>query len=345
MKTFIISIILLLAINLYSSAQNLITVQNGSKVQFYTSLDSAYVHSADGDTIYVPGGSYDVSKITIRKQLFIFGVGYNPDSTKATNFSYLTGTLTIDPGIKGGLLTGFALCRINLDAVSNYTLTRCNVGTIIFTPSGGSSLSSDNIFIENVIGYLDGGESTNNLFQNNIVGLFGNFSSNNMFNHNIVLGSYSTCGGGGSGSPEGNVSSSTIENNIIIGTISNDTRNCTINNNLFVNSNGSSNGSFYLTNGNIGSNNYIIGLGSLFVKYPANNSTAYNYSDDFHLMSNSPGKNAATDGSDIGIYGGQFSWQDGAIPINPHIQKNIVSTNTDAKGNLKVNITVEAQHH
>jgi len=346
MKTFFISTFLLLAFSISSTAQNLITVQNGNKVQFYTSLDSAYVHSSDGDTLYIPGGSYDVSGLIITKQLFIIGSGHNPDSTAATNISNLSGNLTIAPGAKGGFLTGFSLCQLYLGDTSinasNYTIERCNIGVITFVKNGSSPMASNNLFTENIIGNVDGGESTNNLFQNNIIGMISNFSSNNTFNHNIILSVYSTtCAGGASGSPEGNISGSTIKNNIIFGTISTDTKNCTIDNNIFSSIYGSI--TINLINGNVGSNNLIVGSGSLFVKYPVNNHYGFDYSADFHLISTCIGKNAGTGGSDIGIYGGTFPWKDGSLPYNPHIKANSVFGATDVNGNLKVNITVEAQ--
>jgi Pyruvate/2-oxoacid:ferredoxin oxidoreductase delta subunit len=80
-----------------------------------------------------------------------------------------------------------------------------------------------------------------------------------------------------------------------------------------------------------------------------NNLISYNIYDifynGFHLNPLSPGINAGTDGTDIGIYGGLYSWKDGSIPFNPHIQQKTISGTTDNNGNLNVNIKVEAQDH
>ncbi len=345
MKTLLALAITLLAISSGGFAQNLIAVEKGSNVKFYTAIDTAIVHASDGDTLYIPGGNFDVSGITITKQLYIFGVGYNPDSTKATNTSFLSGELTIAPGSKGGLLTGCALCKVNLGTTSNYTFTRCNIGTIIFTKAGStSSQASNNYFIENVVGKVDGGEAKNNIFLNNFIGILSNFSSGNTFNHNIISGSYSNCSG--SGNTENvadNITGSTFENNIFMGW-NFSANNSNLLNNLFINFGG---GMSSLPSGDISSHNYHIQYpGDTFINYTGGNYISnYNYSDNYHLKSNSPGKNGATDGSDVGIYGGQFSWKDGGIPINPHIQKSIISETTDSHGNLKVNIRVEAQSH
>ena len=191
----------------------------------------------------------------------------------------------------------------------------------------------------------------NNNFSTNFIGILSNFSTGNTFNHNIISSSYKDWSGSGiTQNVADSVYSSTFENNIILGT-NFSSKNCNVSNNLFVD--GVGGGSFYpLSGGNIGSNNlhtgWLMSGGGdpyVFVKASYLVLINYSYSDDYHLISTCSGKNAATDSTDIGIYGGQFSWKDGAIPINPHIQQNIVSATTDANGNLKVNIKVEAQNH
>lgn len=69
----------------------------------------------------------------------------------------------------------------------------------------------------------------------------------------------------------------------------------------------------------------------------------YNFKNDFHLQANSSGKNAGSDGTDIGIYGGRFPWKDGGLPITPHIESKFVNGTTDTNGNLNVKIKVAAQ--
>ena len=64
---------------------------------------------------------------------------------------------------------------------------------------------------------------------------------------------------------------------------------------------------------------------------------------NFHLKSVCKGIKAGADGTDMGIYGGMYPWKDGDLPINPHIVSKNIGTTLDASGNLKVNVTVEAQ--
>jgi len=337
MKTFLISTILLLAISLYSTAQNLITVQNGSKVQFYTSLDSAYVHSADGDTLYLPGGSYS-PPAEINKSIHIIGVGHNPDSTSATNFTLINGSIDLRQGASNGSLTGVYLTGNILltDTIYNYSVERCNVGDLSLT-----TFTHNNSFVENVIRTgVYGGNSSNNLFFNNIfnshatlsyTNTFGGFNAGTEFKNNIIFGpisqnSYSIIG-------------TIFENNIFIGGDFYYPTNCVFSNNL-VDSTGYIRWDAY---GNTHDSNLINqGVGSIFVKYTGGGS--FKYTDNYHLKSGSPGKNAGKDGTDIGIYGGVFPWKEGSVPFNPHIISSTIANKTNSDGTLHVSIKVEAQH-
>ena len=64
---------------------------------------------------------------------------------------------------------------------------------------------------------------------------------------------------------------------------------------------------------------------------------------NLRIRTTSPCKNAGTDGTDIGIFGGPAPYKPGAVPFNPHITQSAISAQTDKDGNLKVNIQVSAQ--
>ena len=94
---------------------------------------------------------------------------------------------------------------------------------------------------------------------------------------------------------------------------------------------------------NVGTNNFpYYGISGTFLNADGGQ---FSYSKDYHLQESFPGKNGGTDGTDIGIYGGQYPWKEGSIPFNPHIQLKNISGNTDQNGNLNVNIKVAAQDH
>ena len=333
MKTIFISALMLLAFSFSSMAQNLITVQNGSKVQFYVSLDSAYVHSADGDTLYLPGGSY--GSLTVDKRLHIIGVGHNPDSTKATAKTIM-GDLYLNSGAANGSVTGISFQggKVFNSGFNGYTISRCYINGSIYNVAPVKTNSNISI-TENIIeGELVFYRFSNSLISNNIFLSTVSISNNSVFKNNLLL--YVSDGS----TNISQFSNSTIENNISnIGTQG--YSGCILKNNINFGVNGSS-------GGNQGSGNFLgVGvLDSIFVNFDLSTMQRENtYKADFHLAANSPYKNAGTDGTDIGIYGGTFPWKAGSIPYNPHIQKNSVSGTTDANGNLKVNITVEAQKH
>ncbi|MFZ1289230.1 MAG: hypothetical protein WAR79_04040, partial [Melioribacteraceae bacterium] len=131
----------------------------------------------------------------------------------------------------------------------------------------------------------------------------------------------------------------------------------TFENNIFISSSGATNGtstSIYNNNlfvenwtpsacGCLGSNNINNqSQASIFVNQSGN---IFNYSQDYHLQVSCPGKNAGTDGTDVGIYGGMSPWKDGSLSQNPHIQFKQIAGATDQNGNLKINIKVKAQNN
>lgn len=320
-----------------SHAQNLITVQNGNTPAFYSSLDSAILHSQNGDTIYLPGGTFPLN-VSINKRLHIIGVGHNPDSTLATGKTQINGNLSLINEASNGSCIGVIISAqiISGANISNYLVKRCHV-------SGGLSIEFTGInwsFIENII--QGGIWNTNNpasncFFFNNIINAFTSYAGNgftsSVFKNNIFL--YPGYCNYGCVAPI-KADASIFENNIFISlsyTLSLVT-NSALNNNLFVEHNPGCSECW-------GSNNIETQpQSSIFVNQTGN---SFSYDHDYHLQATCPGKNAGKDGTDIGIYGGAFPWKEGSVPPNPHIQFQDVSAGTDQNGNLNVNIKVSAQ--
>jgi len=81
-------------------------------------------------------------------------------------------------------------------------------------------------------------------------------------------------------------------------------------------------------------------------------SSVFDFSYDYHLEDLSPGKEAGTDGTDIGIYGGSYAfpsggdvpWQTSAMPALPQILRmNILNTVLPENGTLQVQIEAKSQ--
>ena len=331
-----------------SNSQNLIAVQNGGAPAFFQQVDSAIVHSQNGDTIFIPGGRWNISK-PINKRLHIIGVGHNPDSTNATFSTTLIGALYLSAGASHGTLTGvFLQGSINgtNDTIHFYSISRCRISSEIATyPLYTNFTFYENILEGNIRSHENiGGSATNCSFFNNIFSAyFGDYNQlipyvNSVFKNNIFLKASTYHYSSGF---EWSVASqySLFENNIFLFTTLNfgKVSNSTAKNNLFT-----ENISFPVGT-NVGSNNIVNqSSGSIFINMDSP-ASEFSYNNDYHLQSTCPGKNAGTDGTDVGIYGGLYPWKDGSIPYNPHFQTFQVGSTTNPAGSLDVNIKVSAQ--
>jgi hypothetical protein len=329
-----------------ANAQNLIAVQNGGNPTFFTTLDNAFVNAQDGDTVYIPGGLHllNNNSAIIDKELHLIGVGHHPDSTIATVKTIIYGSLNLIDGsdnssfegfyLEGGIYAGTAITN---DDVDNIKIKRCYVQAIKISQSSSNWLVYENIVYGSVYGFnitSTAPWSQSNFFLNNVIGNdIDGFGPNNNFKNNLLTCEicYNIT----------NIVNSSFENNIFLSDrgLNYGITGCSFLNNL-------SKGSFNMSN----IDNVLIGnissqlISSIFILYNNTNyTTRYSYTDDYHLKSTCPGKNAGTDGTDIGIYGGMFPWKEGSIPINPHYQSIIIAPHTDTEGNLNVNIKVSAQ--
>jgi len=344
-----IFLILILISAVYTAkAQNLIAVQNGNNAIFYTNLDTAIINAPSGSIIYIPGGSFAINT-TIDKTLNIIGIGHNPNYSTATNYTYITGNVNLISGAGNGSLTGLYISgNINIgtnstnDFVNYLLVNRCNFLSLYFSGNENIINSGGNLF-----------RSSNNFFGNNIIngqmgqtncgGYDNNIGINNTVTNNIFLFNTSNycpgcCSWDNSLYKLSIIcKSSLIKNNIFVGSTLGlyAVSNSIVNNNLFVENISFPNGS------NIGANNLVNqAQSSIFVNQTGN---TFSYTDDYHLQPGCPGKNAGTDGTDIGIYGGASPWKDGSVPNNPHVINSYIGGATNNNGALPVNIKVEAQ--
>jgi len=345
MKKSILTVVaIVLTINTMLWAQTpRINVQHNGVASFYNDMASAVTGAASGDTIYIPGGVFDLgtSGLTINKTLHLIGVGHYPDSTVATGYTRFNGSIKYVDNADNGSLTGvYVTYTVYLGTssanqeINNFSILRCNIPTIYLSYNGSSTTTSTNFMLkECVVLTLMGGNIQNSLFEKNIIQSQASyFTSGNYFKNNIFLIAGAT--------PIDYISNSLFENNIILATtginsVSTNTTNI-FNNNLWVY------GSQTFPSGsNIGSNN-IIGQAqtTIFVNQTG---TTFNYTHDYHLKATCLGKNAGTDGTDIGLYGTAQPYKECAVPFNPHIRTKTVSTQLDGTGKLHIDINVSAQ--
>lgn len=327
----------MLIIGLSLTAQGRFVIQNGGNSQVFTTFQSAFTALAEGDTLYIPGGTYVIGDINIDKKVTFIGAGHYPAYTGATGQTILQGNIRFITGADYSLIQGIYLTGgINIgtsdsnQGVSFLTISRSNLNGIRLYASSPST--AHNIHItENIIrGTIDGGNAQQVLVEKNIANNIANFNNNVVVANNIFLQT--------TGDAFQYIYSCLFQNNIILhsgsyffwgGSSSN-----TFLNNLFVRN-------ITFNPPDYGSDNIISQpLASIFVNYPGG---AFSYDFDFHLQETSPGKDAGTDGFDIGIYGTALPYKEGAVPFNPNITLQQINPSTDAEGNLGVEIQVSAQ--
>lgn len=341
----LISFLVAFSLSISIFSQNIILVDGPSGSSTHNTLADAVAAAEPNDKIYLSGGVHPFASAVINKPLHIIGAGYNPDSTIATMPTILNGAITLNEGSENSFLTGFKISTLTFgsgaDTLSNISISRCEIDNV--TASASNKLD-DILFHECILGHLSG--------------KYSNFETNNIiFDKCIFHGTITNFNGG-----------VTIKNGVMLHVGGSDDyllarvywcvfENCIITQSpsLYLNvygNNGTGANYFYnciltiseFPSGGVASesnNIFSISADSIFISYDGG--TEFSHSYDFHLMEDSPGTAAGTDGFDIGLYGTNSPFKEGGVPYNPHIRLKNIATETDANGNLHVVIKVAAQ--
>lgn len=323
-------------------AQRKVALHSNGSATFFggeTPYIDAYNAAIDGDTIYLPGGQFTAPNIS--KRIVVFGVGHNPDSTAAFGETVVNGSYLYSGAAKSHFEGLKLTSGITFGGIADsIVITRCNINSGI---SLGSYTSTGVQIIENVIiGGISGAGAINTNIANNIIKKNGNNAissiKNNAWIHNNII-----VGRGYSSNYNyyyvlTAITECLIENNIILnegtaGFIMTTTSNNTFRNNLF---NGDPSDLINTWEGNF----FDISSSGLFTNYTG---LTFDYAEDFHLLN--PTSYVGTTANEIGVYGGFNPIKVGAVPANPHIRTKAISTQTNASGELNVNISVEAQEN
>ncbi len=346
MKTkILITIIFLVSIQCVNAQQAIVALQHHGTTTIFKDANSfadANAAAQNGDTIYLSGGYFNT--ITITKRLVIYGAGHNPDSTAVTGKTYIYSSLSINKGADSSYIEGLYISGdINFQSdstINDVIIRRCYFGNLNISGSGIKCNNRTLINQNTITGSIDVYDANALIFKNNILlGYVRNATDNILFDHNdffIWVGNYS--------GPLFVSSNVIYTNNIFQVTwggynsafLSGD--NNTYQNNLFANDPSSS-----WWNNNYINNILNVNSDSIFINHPA--SSGFSYTQNFHLRPTSTAKNGATDGTDMGIYGGlpNYTFKEGCVPFNPHIISKTIAPNTDVNGHLNINIKVGAQ--
>lgn len=313
-------------------AQKVVMLQksNGQQQAFYGNqpLIDAYTAASNEDTIYLPGGSFDIPAI-VDKRLTIYGAGHYPDSTTATGKTIIANAFTIGSNADSLHLEGVEFnSDITIGSNVNYlTLKRNSLLSISYS---SLPVSSNSRIEANVIrGNINIINAANVLLVNNIfTGQLSNAKNGDVFRNNIFLAYY----------PLNVCLYALFENNIFLTTVNTFLISYTNNYNTF------SNNVFTMTpdwvlNQNYNNYNNVVAT-NLFINQSG---IVFSYSDNYHLQN--PGTYVGTDATQCGLYGGIFIYKDGAVPVNPHIRQKTIANTTDVNGKLNITIKVAAQNN
>lgn len=324
-------------------AQPHFVVQNGT-TKVFNDIDKAITAAGAGDTLYLPGGGFSVTA-TINKTMHWIGVGHYPDSTSATGPCKIVSAISFTGNCDNSTFEGidftstFSMGSAD-NELENMIMKRCRVrGTLYLRVSTTGNPNINAQISECVLYNIEGYNASNcNVEKCNIFYMVNNFHQS-LFNfNNLNLNNPAVWYGNISNTING-CSNCQFRNNIFSNEYDlSEVRSCEFSNNLYAG--GLPFDPVYSTNS--GTNNLInVGAGNIYTTI----TTVINdfqYANNYHLKSGCPGIGAADDATDIGIYGSDLPYKEGAIPSYPHIQAAKINKMA-VDGKLRVKITVSAQ--
>ncbi len=334
MKTmFLLSFLLVVGFTL--TAQQKVALNRNGTTEIYggsNPFNDAYLAASSGDTIYLPGGNLPYPA-TIDKKLVIIGAGHYPNTTVATNRTVLNGNLTINENadnlhLEGIEITG-TLGFSNNHKVDGVVIKRCRINIIGYSGNGTTPCINNTIRECVINSYSDFSNAKSLLFSNNIIGSYIANGSELGISNNIFLAS-------GGIIIFNTISNSSISNNIVFQQsmgyyFQNNCTLSTFSNNIIT--------GITPAESNIFVNNYYsIAIAGLFVNQTGN---TFDYTHDYHLTN--PTTYLGLDGNQVGIYGGLFPFKESALPVNPNIISKVIAPQTNASGELNIQIQVKAQ--
>ena len=346
--TLTLTIIFLVQFSLFAQVKIVALHHMGSNVQYFSNEGDvqpfvlAYNAAVDGDTIYIPGGTF-TAPTSFNKRLAVYGAGHFPSATTVTQTTKISGNFNFGDLADGSHLEGLYFLNSIIypaESVNSVTVKRCYITSNVTASSTSGNFCLDNVYAENVIqGEINLNNMRSAIFSNNFI--YG--ASRNLilgfFSHNLFLRKPNHYDGGAWVIYYANAT--TFNDNVFIGTINAyngqnllDNGTCTWNNNVFSMANPTL-GVDPFTSGNV----YGQTMTALMINYTFD--TPFNYSYDYHLTTAGLAL-ASSDATQVGVYGGSSPFKNESIPVNPHISSaniNLESTN----GLLNVNIQVQAQ--
>ena len=357
MKTSFLTISLLV-LAIWANAKVLTVSNDPNQPAMYTTFSDAYKTAITGDTLYLVGSSTTYQMVDIGKGISVIGSGFNNANERQLETKITDFTLSFHQDDFGNIISSSSGSKIegiqceniyfsasDLIQISNIEIKNCNLTRIFLTKV--QSISIHNCIINYAI-YASGLSTAyveNLSVKNNIIGGYMracySHNSSTVIANNLFL-NYLT--------PFDDMKGANIYNNVFCyeTTFHRGFSNCIMSKNI---STGTQELNISDYDNNVYGENNLINTDPLFKNTPKMN--AINYSYDYRLQDSSPGKNAGTDGKDIGITGGDYPWplNEGGMldftgrPSLPYIEKmKILNSVVPTNGTLNVSVTVKSQN-
>ena len=333
-KIFLLTALAVLLGMATATAQQIAVVAEDGETTICQTLQTAIEIASPGSVIYLPGGGFNLSDdVKITKRLTIIGIGHKSNNDNVDGITTISGNLWFNEGSSGSAVMG---CYITGDvnigdgdaSVNNVLIKCCNLNSVQVRNNtcsntqvnqnyirshsffrGGSSKLSNNIMF--TLQGLNGGSILNNIVTGyRRVGDYNEYAveaDNSLISYNIVF--FKVWHSGWTGNVAGaNIRGSNNQgtSNIVYGA-SSDWGDNPIN----------------LTDSD---------WNDVFVNY---NGGAINPMTDFHFTE------AYQQYSYVGIYGGSGFNDHQTAPV-PYIVAKRIAEETDAAGQLKIQVRVKA---
>lgn len=329
MKTKLFSIIATLIITVTFAQQKLIAIKGTITNTTATTLSEAITLAQPNDKIYLPGGNFDYVG-TIDKTIHIIGTGFQ-DGQNVMGRTTINGNLALNNQADGSVFEGFYLTGyfVPTTVLTNNTFKRINMlGTSVNIYCNFNNCNFINCVAREglLLGWDNSGTyGINNVITNSIIGRLyrAQYSTikNSIVNYleqcdNVVV--------------KNNVFGKTDDCNLLY-----NSGNITLSHNYIVSSCASTAIAGAISNTNVISFNTI---SDVFLY-----ATDFQFNPTFNFMLANP-LNVGDDGTPIGIFGGQYPWKIGSLPINPNIQENNSYLDVQAQ-QFKLRVKVVPQTH
>lgn len=357
MKKYLPILVALLCVISISNAQIIsVTSPNGSTILCST-LNEAYDKAKNDDIIQLPAGYFRLDK-SIDKKIHIIGVGYDESVSGGNGVTRIDG-IKLHRGASGSSLQGVECTGVGFAdptqfVVDGFLVKRCKLKEFRFSGYGQAhslnTLIQECVFYDDLNEWLPADFGRNTKVENCIFYVKGKIGSappavltrlevsSAVISNSIIMNIDTTSDVEKRAYPLicPNNANVTFENNIFIGNV--DGGFCKFANNIII-------GKFKINEKNrYGKdlNNKFMTASDVFIKF--NEKEDFNFfNNDFHLTEKAKKAIIPQDGTEVGIYGGNYPFK--ALPVTPQINKAKVNSKTNAKGQIQIDFEVDAQQN